>query len=80
MNTLFADLDTEHTDQLGGFAPGFANQAHWTADKPRVWRCWAQSGPTWSAHCGVEVPADDRLGLCEHHREQVLGPRELVAA
>lgn len=80
MNALFADLDAEHTDQLGGFAPGYAPQAHWSPEIPHTWRCWAQVGPTWSNHCGAEVPADDPLGLCERHREQVVGPRELVAA
>ncbi len=52
----------------GGWSGGFANQAHWDPDRPREWRCWAQSGPTWSAHCGAEVPASDPLGLCQRHR------------
>jgi hypothetical protein len=55
----------------GGWSSGFANQAHWDPERARAWRCWAQSGPTWSAHCGAEVPADDSLGLCERHRRQL---------
>lgn len=56
----------------GGWSGGFANQAHWDPTRPREWRCWAQSGPTWSAHCGAEVPADDPLGLCQRHRHALL--------
>ncbi|MGH9104309.1 MAG: hypothetical protein ACRDZX_00450 [Acidimicrobiales bacterium] len=56
----------------GGWSGGFANQAHWDPARPREWRCWAQSGPTWSAHCGAEVAADDPLGLCQRHRRQLL--------
>ena len=48
----------------GGWSGGFANQAHWDPARSRDWRCWAQTGPTWSAHCGAEVAADDLLGLC----------------
>lgn len=77
---LFGDLDAEQTDQQGGWANGFANMAHWTPDKPRTWRCWAQTGPTWSAHCGVEVDAADRLGLCERHYNQIVGTTERSAA
>jgi hypothetical protein len=56
----------------GGWSGGFANQAHWDPCRPREWRCWAQSGPTWSAHCGAEVAADDALGLCSRHRRALL--------
>ena len=56
----------------GGWSGGFANQAHWDPARPRDWRCWAQSGPTWSAHCGAEVAADDSLGLCQRHRRSLL--------
>ena len=57
---------------VGGWSGGFANQAHWDPARPREWRCWAQSGPTWSAHCGAEVAADDALGLCGRHRRALL--------
>jgi hypothetical protein len=56
----------------GGWSGGFANQAHWDPDRPREWRCWAQSGPTWSAHCGAEVAASDQLGLCQRHRASLI--------
>jgi hypothetical protein len=56
----------------GGWSGGFANQAHWDPTRPREWRCWAQSGPTWSAHCGAEVSASDSLGLCQRHRRALL--------
>ncbi|HTW08761.1 MAG TPA: hypothetical protein VME46_14695 [Acidimicrobiales bacterium] len=56
----------------GGWSGGFANQAHWDPSRSRDWRCWAQSGPTWSAHCGAEVAADDTLGLCQRHRRSLL--------
>jgi hypothetical protein len=56
----------------GGWSGGFANQAHWDPSRPREWRCWAQSGPTWSAHCGAEVAASDLLGLCQRHRSSLL--------
>jgi hypothetical protein len=56
----------------GGWSGGFANQAHWDPARSRDWRCWAQSGPTWSAHCGTEVDADDPLGLCQRHRRSLL--------
>jgi len=56
----------------GGWSGGFANQAHWDPTRPREWRCWAQSGPTWSAHCGAEVAAIDSLGLCQRHRRALL--------
>ena len=56
----------------GGWSGGFANQAHWDPDRPREWRCWAQSGPTWSAHCGAEVAASDPLGLCQRHRASLI--------
>jgi hypothetical protein len=56
----------------GGWSGGFANQAHWDPTRPREWRCWAQSGPTWSAHCGAEVAAHDSLGLCLRHRRALL--------
>ena len=56
----------------GGWSGGFANQAHWDPTRARDWRCWAQSGPTWSAHCGAEVKADDNLGLCPRHRRALL--------
>jgi hypothetical protein len=56
----------------GGWSGGFANQAHWDPWRRRDWRCWAQSGPTWSAHCGAEVAADDPLGLCQRHRRALL--------
>ena len=56
----------------GGWSGGFANQAHWDPSRARDWRCWAQSGPTWSAHCGAEVAADDTLGLCQRHRRSLL--------
>jgi hypothetical protein len=56
----------------GGWSSGFANQAHWDPDRPRAWRCWAQTGPTWSAHCGAEVAAKDALGLCSRHRRALL--------
>jgi hypothetical protein len=63
----------------GGWSGGFANQAHWDPSRPREWRCWAQSGPTWSAHCGAEVAADDTLGLCQRHRRSLLeGESDLV--
>ena len=57
---------------LGGWSGGFANQAHWDPARSRDWRCWAQTGPTWSAHCGAEVAADDLLGLCHNHRRSLL--------
>ena len=56
----------------GGWSGGFANQAHWDPTRARDWRCWAQSGPTWSAHCGAEVDARDTLGLCPRHRRSLL--------
>ena len=56
----------------GGWSGGFANQAHWDPARSRDWRCWAQTGPTWSAHCGAEVAADDTLGLCHRHRRSLL--------
>ena len=56
----------------GGWSGGFANQAHWDPARSRDWRCWAQTGPTWSAHCGAEVAADDPLGLCHQHRRSLL--------
>lgn len=56
----------------GGWSGGFANQAHWDPTRQREWRCWAQSGPTWSAHCGAEVAAQDSLGLCQRHRRALL--------
>ncbi len=56
----------------GGWSSGFANQAHWDPGRPRAWRCWAQTGPTWSAHCGAEVAAHDTLGLCSRHRHALL--------
>jgi hypothetical protein len=56
----------------GGWSGGFANQAHWDPGRTRDWRCWAQTGPTWSAHCGTEVAADDLLGLCHNHRRSLL--------
>jgi hypothetical protein len=56
----------------GGWSGGFANQAHWDPSRSRVWRCWAQTGPTWSAHCGAEVAANDNLGLCERHRRSLV--------
>ncbi|MGA3217633.1 MAG: hypothetical protein ABSE77_00945 [Acidimicrobiales bacterium] len=56
----------------GGWSGGFANQAHWDPARSRDWRCWAQTGPTWSAHCGAEVAADDPLGLCHYHRRCLL--------
>lgn len=56
----------------GGWSGGFANQAHWDPTRLREWRCWAQSGPTWSAHCGAEVAANDSLGLCQRHRRALL--------
>jgi hypothetical protein len=67
---------------LGGWGGGFANQAHWDPNRPRDWRCWAQSGPTWSAHCGAEVAASDPLGLCQRHRRSLFedGPIEATAA
>lgn len=58
----------------GGWSGGFANQARWDPARPREWRCWAQSGPTWSAHCGAEVAANDTLGLCQRHRRSLLEP------
>jgi hypothetical protein len=66
---------------LGGWGGGFANQAHWDPNRPRDWRCWAQSGPTWSAHCGAEVAASDPLGLCQRHRRSLFedGPIEATA-
>jgi hypothetical protein len=66
----------------GGWSGGFANQAHWDPSRARDWRCWAQSGPTWSAHCGAEVEARDPLGLCQRHRRALLdgeAPAEGVA-
>ena len=67
---------------LGGWGGGFANQAHWDPSRPRDWRCWAQSGPTWSAHCGAEVAASDSLGLCQYHRRALFedGPGEEAPA
>jgi hypothetical protein len=67
---------------LGGWGGGFANQAHWDPSRPRDWRCWAQSGPTWSAHCGAAVAASDPLGLCQHHRASLFeeGPVEEATA
>jgi len=67
---------------LGGWSGGFANQAHWDPSRPRDWRCWAQSGPTWSAHCGAEVQATDPLGLCQRHRQDLFeeGPEEATPA
>ena len=62
---------------LGGWSGGFANQAHWDPSRSRDWRCWAQSGPTWSAHCGAEVAAKDNLGLCHRHRRALLEQTEL---
>jgi hypothetical protein len=59
---------------FGGWSGGFANQAHWDPSRPREWKCWAQSGPTWSAHCGAEVAANDTLGLCQRHRRSLLEP------
>ena len=56
----------------GGWSGGFANHAHWDPGRSRDWRCWAQTGPTWSAHCGAEVAADDSLGLCRQHRLSLL--------
>jgi hypothetical protein len=56
---------------IGGWSGGFANQAHWDPARTRDWRCWAQSGPTWSAHCGAEVAASDPLGLCQRHRQSL---------
>jgi hypothetical protein len=56
----------------GGWSGGFANQAHWDPARSREWRCWAQTGPTWSAHCGAAVAADDTLGLCHRHRRSLL--------
>jgi hypothetical protein len=56
----------------GGWSGGLASQAHWDPVRPRAWRCWAQSGPTWSAHCGAEVVASDPLGLCHRHRLALL--------
>jgi len=56
----------------GGWSGGFANQAHWDPARSRDWRCWAQTGPTWSAHCGAEVAVDDPLGLCHQHRRSLL--------
>ena len=66
---------TRASEARGG---GFANQAHWDPSRPRDWRCWAQSGPTWSAHCGAEVAASDPLGLCQRHRRSLFddGPIE----
>jgi hypothetical protein len=52
----------------GGWSSGTASQGHWDPGMPRAWRCWAQTGPTWSAHCGAEVVASDPLGLCYRHR------------
>ncbi len=60
----------------GGWSGGFATQAHWDPGRERDWRCWAQSGPTWSAHCGAEVAANDTLGLCEQHRTSLLERQE----
>jgi len=80
------DTGAEGGTALGGWSGGFANQAHWDPDRRRDWRCWAQTGPTWSAHCGAEVTADDPLGLCERHRRALLpeeavgGPAQGVAA
>jgi hypothetical protein len=67
-------IDAALTDDPGpgGWSGGFANQAHWDPDRPREWRCWAQSGPTWSAHCGAEVAASDPLGLCQRHRASLI--------
>jgi hypothetical protein len=56
----------------GGWSGGVASQAHWDPGRPRAWRCWAQSGPTWAAHCGAEVVASDPLGLCHRHRSDLL--------
>ena len=68
----------------GGWSGGFANQAHWDPARSRDWRCWAQTGPTWSAHCGAEVAADDPLGLCHNHRRSLLeggpGPEAAMRA
>jgi hypothetical protein len=61
----------------GGWSGGFANQAHWDPTRARDWRCWAQSGPTWSAHCGAEVDARDTLGLCPRHRRSLLEGAEV---
>jgi hypothetical protein len=71
---LVDQIDARHTDDPGpgGWSGGFANQAHWDPVRPREWRCWAQSGPTWSAHCGAEVAASDPLGLCQRHRTSLL--------
>jgi hypothetical protein len=60
----------------GGWSGGFATQAHWDPGRERDWRCWAQSGPTWSAHCGAEVTASDTLGLCEEHRVSLLDKQQ----
>jgi hypothetical protein len=74
---LIAEIEAGWHDDPGpgGWAGGFANQAHWDPGRSRDWRCWAQSGPTWSAHCGAEVAACDSLGLCARHRWALLeGP------
>jgi hypothetical protein len=71
---LIDEIDAAFGDDPGpgGWSGGFANQAHWDPARPRAWRCWAQSGPTWSAHCGAEVAANDTLGLCQRHRQSLL--------
>ena len=71
---LVAQIEAGTPDDpgLGGWSGGFANQAHWDPDRSREWRCWAQTGPTWSAHCGAEVPANDTLGLCRRHRHALV--------
>jgi len=71
---LVDQIDAALTDDPGpgGWSGGFANQAHWDPDRTREWRCWAQSGPTWSAHCGAEVAASDPLGLCQRHRASLI--------
>ena len=69
------------TPGLGGWSGGTASQGHWDPGRPREWRCWAQTGPTWSAHCGAEVVASDPLGLCYRHRLGLLekSPEDGVA-
>lgn len=72
---LLAQIEARLTEDPGpgGWSGGFANQAHWDPGRPRAWRCWAQTGTTWSAHCGAEVTASDPLGLCARHRRALLG-------
>ena len=63
-----------HRMYRGNWSPGYSNLGTWRADPaPAQWKCWAQNGPTWSAHCGEPVSGTDTLGLCAKHREILFG-------